>query len=86
MFEDVDRTAQNLYRGTGSLLNGIWDHTAQTWSDALHGNGTVGQYLECGAEAVGVTALVAYGGYRGVSQCGSAQQGRIDDANPCWIW
>jgi len=68
MFDEIDKTAHGLYGATGSLLNGVWDHTAQTWSDSLHGKATLGQYAEFGAEAIGVTALVAFGGYRGVSK------------------
>jgi len=68
MFETLEKNAPAAHTPTSSLLNGVWDHTAQTWSDAMHGRATVGQYLEFGAEAIGVTALVAFGGYKGVSK------------------
>jgi hypothetical protein len=46
---------------TGDLFHKVMEHESKVWSDVSHGRGTVGEYLEVGAETIAALALAKVG-------------------------
>ena len=56
------------------MFSELVNHVEQTWDHVLHGNSTLGEKIECGAEAsVGLLAVAALGKFVGLTRLAGAE-------------